>query len=242
MWLLPAAGSQDSNDHLHTQGDLRPRTHYKTLPVSTIIFSIVFTIFNISPLLFINYVRYQLEAIVYSVDDLTNCVLASFTSEAYPSCTVTDIRFCFNVHMLMRLDLERYRDHHCLQQKSSPSIWGGVVRGTCACFVFCRRKAMKGRLYFTTKAQKEGKIMIKTHPCAQIFCCDICGFEQVCNLIIMLSGLVDYSSSSRALEYMSIVLLHGYHIATGWHCNPNLSLSSNIVTILPFYIPNLWEI
>ncbi|KAI3367746.1 hypothetical protein L3Q82_026590, partial [Scortum barcoo] len=68
--------------------------------------------------------------------------------EAYPSCTVTDIRFAFDVHKLMRLDLER-------------------------------RKAMKGRLYFATKAQKEGKIMIKTHPCAQIFCCDICGFEKV---------------------------------------------------------------
>uniref|UniRef100_A0A8C7QXR7 Transmembrane protein 63C n=1 Tax=Oncorhynchus mykiss TaxID=8022 RepID=A0A8C7QXR7_ONCMY len=68
--------------------------------------------------------------------------------EAYPSCTVTDLRFCFNVHKLMRLDSER-------------------------------RKAMKGRLYFATKAQKEGKIMIKTHPCATIFCCDVCGFEQV---------------------------------------------------------------
>ncbi|XP_040916563.1 calcium permeable stress-gated cation channel 1 [Toxotes jaculatrix] len=68
--------------------------------------------------------------------------------EAYPSCTVTDIRFCFDVHKLMKLDLER-------------------------------RKAMKGRLYFATKAQKEGKIMIKTHPCAQIFCCDFCGFEKV---------------------------------------------------------------
>ncbi|KAM3870867.1 calcium permeable stress-gated cation channel 1 [Diretmus argenteus] len=68
--------------------------------------------------------------------------------EAYPSCTVTDIRFCFDVHKLMKLDLER-------------------------------RKAMKGRLYFTTMAQKEGKIMIKPHPCAQIFCCDFCGFEQV---------------------------------------------------------------
>uniref|UniRef100_A0A8C6PN84 Transmembrane protein 63C n=1 Tax=Nothobranchius furzeri TaxID=105023 RepID=A0A8C6PN84_NOTFU len=67
--------------------------------------------------------------------------------EAYPSCTVTDIRFCFDVHKLMKLDLER--------------------------------KAMKGRLYFTTKAQKEGKVMIMTHPCAQIFCCDICGFEKV---------------------------------------------------------------
>ncbi|XP_043119583.1 calcium permeable stress-gated cation channel 1 isoform X1 [Puntigrus tetrazona] len=68
--------------------------------------------------------------------------------EAYPSCTVTDIRFCFDVQKLMKLDSER-------------------------------RKAMKGRLYFTTKAQKEGRIMIKTHPCAQIFCCDLCGFEQV---------------------------------------------------------------
>ncbi|XP_029688774.1 calcium permeable stress-gated cation channel 1 isoform X2 [Takifugu rubripes] len=68
--------------------------------------------------------------------------------EAYPSCTVTDIRFGFDVHKLMRLDSER-------------------------------RKAMKGRLYFATKAQKDGKILIKTHPCAQIFCCDICGFEKV---------------------------------------------------------------
>nr|XP_043902947.1 calcium permeable stress-gated cation channel 1 isoform X1 [Solea senegalensis] len=75
-------------------------------------------------------------------------LLLPFPSEAYPSCTVTDLRFCFDVHKLMRLDLER-------------------------------RKAMKGRLYFATKAQKEGKIMIKTHPCAQIFCCDICGFEKV---------------------------------------------------------------
>ncbi|XP_042299372.1 calcium permeable stress-gated cation channel 1 [Sceloporus undulatus] len=42
-----------------------------------------------------------------------------------------------------------------------------------------RRKAMKGRLYFTTKAQKEGKIMIKIHPCSRIFCCRVCGFEEV---------------------------------------------------------------
>ncbi|KAJ8390830.1 hypothetical protein AAFF_G00099620 [Aldrovandia affinis] len=68
--------------------------------------------------------------------------------EAYPSCTVTDIRFCFDVRKLMKLDSER-------------------------------RKAMKGRLYFTGKAQKEGRVMIKTHPCAQVFCCDGCGFEQV---------------------------------------------------------------
>uniref|UniRef100_A0A8C7DFM3 Transmembrane protein 63C n=1 Tax=Oncorhynchus kisutch TaxID=8019 RepID=A0A8C7DFM3_ONCKI len=68
--------------------------------------------------------------------------------EAYPSCTVTDVRFCFNVHKLMMLDSER-------------------------------RKAMKGRLYFATMSQKEGKIMMKIHPCATIFCCDVCGFEQV---------------------------------------------------------------
>lgn len=48
--------------------------------------------------------------------------------------------------------------------------------------MFSRRKAMKGRLYFATKAQKDGKILIKTHPCAQIFCCDICGFEKVSHL------------------------------------------------------------
>ncbi|MEQ2279035.1 hypothetical protein AMECASPLE_005333 [Ameca splendens] len=68
--------------------------------------------------------------------------------EAYPSCTVTDIRFCFDVHKLMKLDLER-------------------------------RKAMKGRLYFATKSLKDRKVTIMTHPCAQIFCCDICGFEKV---------------------------------------------------------------
>ncbi|KAK1158800.1 calcium permeable stress-gated cation channel 1-like isoform X1 [Acipenser oxyrinchus oxyrinchus] len=68
--------------------------------------------------------------------------------EAYPSCTVNDVQFCYDVRKLMKLDAER-------------------------------RKAMKGRLYFTGKAQKEGKVMIKSHPCAQIFCCDACGFEQV---------------------------------------------------------------
>lgn len=36
---------------------------------------------------------------------------APFRSEAYPSCTVTDIRFGFDVHNLMRLDLERYSKH-----------------------------------------------------------------------------------------------------------------------------------
>uniref|UniRef100_A0A8C1X0C9 Transmembrane protein 63C n=1 Tax=Cyprinus carpio TaxID=7962 RepID=A0A8C1X0C9_CYPCA len=81
-------------------------------------------------------------------EDEKVAILLSPNSEAYPSCTVTDIRICFDVQKLMKLDSER-------------------------------RKAMKGRLYFTTKAQKEGRIMIKTHPCAQIFCCDICGFEQV---------------------------------------------------------------
>uniref|UniRef100_A0A8C5EK35 Transmembrane protein 63C n=1 Tax=Gouania willdenowi TaxID=441366 RepID=A0A8C5EK35_GOUWI len=86
--------------------------------------------------------------------------------EAYPSCTVTDIRFCFNVHKLMRLDLER-------------------------------RKAMKGRLYFATKAQKEGKIMIRTHPCAQILCCDMCGFEKV-HLLCRGVKNTDISCSNRS--------------------------------------------
>uniref|UniRef100_A0A8C0JE33 Transmembrane protein 63C n=1 Tax=Chelonoidis abingdonii TaxID=106734 RepID=A0A8C0JE33_CHEAB len=70
-------------------------------------------------------------------------------SEAYPSCTVTNVQFCFDVR----------------------NVLCDPIPG--------RRKAMKGRLYFTTKAQKEGKIMIKTHPCARIFCCRSCSFEQV---------------------------------------------------------------
>ncbi|XP_069771969.1 calcium permeable stress-gated cation channel 1 isoform X2 [Narcine bancroftii] len=42
-----------------------------------------------------------------------------------------------------------------------------------------QRKAMKGRLYFAAKAQKEGRIMMKTHPLARICGCNCCGFEQV---------------------------------------------------------------
>uniref|UniRef100_A0A4W3IQX1 Transmembrane protein 63C n=1 Tax=Callorhinchus milii TaxID=7868 RepID=A0A4W3IQX1_CALMI len=41
-----------------------------------------------------------------------------------------------------------------------------------------RHKAMRGRLYFTAKAQKEGKIMIRTNSCARICCCE-CGFAKV---------------------------------------------------------------
>uniref|UniRef100_A0A672NBY3 Transmembrane protein 63C n=1 Tax=Sinocyclocheilus grahami TaxID=75366 RepID=A0A672NBY3_SINGR len=88
----------------------------------------------------------MITSVPREISDLS--LITKHLHEAYPSCTVTDIRFCFDVQKLMKLDSER-------------------------------RKAMKGRLYFTTKAQKEGRIMIKTHPCAQIFCCDICGFEQV---------------------------------------------------------------
>ncbi|KAM8921057.1 osmosensitive cation channel TMEM63C [Pelodytes ibericus] len=42
-----------------------------------------------------------------------------------------------------------------------------------------RRKAMKGRMYFAGRAQKEGKIMIKTHPCARLCPCDCCNYKQV---------------------------------------------------------------
>uniref|UniRef100_A0A8C7PBK9 Transmembrane protein 63C n=1 Tax=Oncorhynchus mykiss TaxID=8022 RepID=A0A8C7PBK9_ONCMY len=123
------SGGQDSHDHLHPQRDLRPRPHHKTLPV---ILSLLLTS-----------LRTQNNA-----DSNKPGPSSLHSSEAYPSCTVTDVRFCFNVHKLMMLDSER-------------------------------RKAMKGRLYFATMSQKEGKIMIKTHPCATIFCCDVCGFEQV---------------------------------------------------------------
>lgn len=62
---------------------------------------------------------------------------APFTSEAYPSCTVTDIRLCFDVHKLMRLDLERYLNCCRLKQHS---LWS--VRGSCLtmlCFAGARQ-------------------------------------------------------------------------------------------------------
>lgn len=115
---------------------------------------------------------------------------APLPSEAYPSCTVTDVRLGFDVHKLMRLDLERYGKPGAREAAPAPCA--------SARFVFSRRKAMKGRLYFATKAQKDGKILIKTHPCAQIFCCDICGFEKV-RTLRQLGGL-------RRL-----------YLTTGWH-------------------------
>jgi len=34
-----------------------------------------------------------------------------------------------------------------------------------------RRHAMRGRLYYTAKAKKSGKVMIKTHPCSRLCFC-----------------------------------------------------------------------
>lgn len=68
--------------------------------------------------------------------------------EAYPSCTVTDVQFSYDVRRLMKLDSDR-------------------------------RRAMKGRLYFAGRSQKEGRILIKTHPCARLCPCDCCGFQKV---------------------------------------------------------------
>uniref|UniRef100_A0AAQ6ALC4 Transmembrane protein 63C n=1 Tax=Amphiprion ocellaris TaxID=80972 RepID=A0AAQ6ALC4_AMPOC len=80
-------------------------------------------------------------------------------------------------HHSIRLE---YREDEkvCHSHEAGPGEFG-ITRLLSEDAVFFRRKAMKGRLYFASKAQKEGKIMIKTHPCAQIFCCDICGFEKV---------------------------------------------------------------
>lgn len=43
-----------------------------------------------------------------------------------------------------------------------------------------RRHAMRGRLYYTAKAKKTGKVMIKIHPCSRLcFCrCFVC-FKEV---------------------------------------------------------------
>lgn len=88
-------GGQDTDDHFHSPRDLRPRAHHKTLPVHSFLdkFFINITISTFT------YCMVRL--------DFCMCVSSAFLSEAYPSCTVTDIRFCFDVHKLMKLDLER---------------------------------------------------------------------------------------------------------------------------------------
>lgn len=39
------------------------------------------------------------------------------------------------------------------------------------CLLADRRHAMRGRLYYTAKAKKSGKVMIKTHPCSRLCFC-----------------------------------------------------------------------
>lgn len=102
----------------------------------------------------------------------------------------------------MRLDVERY-------SKRAPDWSDTVCERALSVAVFCRRKAMKGRLYFATKAKKEGKNLIKMHPCAQIFCCDFCGFEKVRFMVVIQCA------------------------TTRWHCNLKVAVCSGT---LSFYL------
>lgn len=169
MWLLQpifcVAGSQDADDNLHTQRDFWPRTHHQTLPVQT---NPCFPINQTNSLIW--FVLYELCILHHFHSDPPFAASTARPTPAAPSPTSVSASTC-------------------------TSWWGWTRRGTVSApwlecrrvcrllwlrfTVFSRRKAMKGRLYFATKAQKDGKILIKTHPCAQIFCCDICGFEKV---------------------------------------------------------------
>uniref|UniRef100_A0A4X2LG88 Transmembrane protein 63C n=1 Tax=Vombatus ursinus TaxID=29139 RepID=A0A4X2LG88_VOMUR len=64
-------------------------------------------------------------------------------SEAYPSCTVTQVHFCYDLRKLIELDNQR-------------------------------QHAMKGRLFYTSVAQKNGTTMIRVHPCSRICFCQCC--------------------------------------------------------------------
>ncbi|XP_027700667.1 calcium permeable stress-gated cation channel 1 [Vombatus ursinus] len=63
--------------------------------------------------------------------------------EAYPSCTVTQVHFCYDLRKLIELDNQR-------------------------------QHAMKGRLFYTSVAQKNGTTMIRVHPCSRICFCQCC--------------------------------------------------------------------
>lgn len=134
---LCVAGSQDTDDHLHTKRDLWPRTHHQTLPVR--MFSSLFHCWvELNPLLMFGSCDKE-SLTMFFANTCTSTIsppsfwcpevlFPPFTSEAYPSCTVTDIRFCFNVHKLMRLDLERYSNCYRLEQRSLWSVWDCCLR------------------------------------------------------------------------------------------------------------------
>lgn len=197
LTTLFLTGGQDTDDNLNSQRDLWPRIHHKTFPVH-----------------------------VFLLSRINLCL--------FPALFSTNTRTCAQCHYV---DYDRLRLLHSPVRLTpavlsltsvcalmSTSWWGWTWKGTVMLqieltyvviiidilsedTVFCRRKAMKGRLYFASKAQKEGKIMIRTHPCAQIFCCDICGFEKV-----------------PFISFLEIYL-QGEHITTGWHCNPIVAYS-----------------
>ncbi|XP_043840226.1 calcium permeable stress-gated cation channel 1 isoform X2 [Dromiciops gliroides] len=82
--------------------------------------------------------------ITYLPKDISDpAIIIKHFHEAYPSCTVTKVHFCYDLRKLIELDNQR---HH----------------------------AMKGRLYYTSNAQKNGKTMIRVHPCSRICFCQFC--------------------------------------------------------------------
>ncbi|XP_072481078.1 calcium permeable stress-gated cation channel 1 isoform X1 [Notamacropus eugenii] len=82
--------------------------------------------------------------ITYLPKEVTDpAIIIKHFHEAYPSCTVTKVHFCYDLRKLIELDNQR---HH----------------------------AMKGRLYYTSVAQKSEKSMIRVHPCACICFCQCC--------------------------------------------------------------------
>lgn len=64
-----------------------------------------------------------------------------------------------------------------------------------------RRHAMRGRLYYTAKAKKTGKVMIKTHPCSRLcFCkCWTCFKEVTDKAVGNTGGRVESYASGWSL-------------------------------------------
>lgn len=79
---------------------------------------------------------------------------APFASEAYPSCTVTDVRFCFDVHMLMRLDLERYSEWNGRERCSLWTVWDWCLR---LIFGILQAQGNERQIVFCHKGSKGGK-------------------------------------------------------------------------------------
>lgn len=155
-------------------------------------------------------------------------VLKSFflhsTSEAYPSCTVTDIRFCFNVHKLMRLDLERYSNCYRLQQRILWSVWDCCLT-MLMCFAGAKR--WKAGCILLQRPKRRGRSWSRPTRALRYSAATSVALKRC------------FFFNQHYLDQW--VVLHRMRVTTGWHCNPKVGTHSNSTSCHWWIWGSLWS-